>query len=125
MVLGLLCFYILQITVGLPIIVQILNYGLLVINTIYTIIITVFIVPTYREHKLLIKDYNDRHSPNAVIAIKELKDKEKEEFKEIITTLKELKHDVNQLRQDKINLSTFFKQLNDISDEIYNLKKSK
>ena len=108
--LGVLAFIILQASIVLPTVAQIINYILLIVNTVYTI----FIIPTYKEYKALVKDYNDRNSPQYLAAIAIIKEKEKEEFKEIIDAIKDLKHDVTQLRQEKTNLDPIFKDLHEI-----------
>ncbi len=108
--LGVLAFIILQASIVLPTVAQIINYILLIVNTVYTI----FIIPTYKEYKALVKDYNDRNSPKYLAAIEVIKQKEKEEFKEIIDTIKDLKHDIKQLRQEKTNLEPVFRDIEEI-----------
>jgi predicted negative regulator of RcsB-dependent stress response len=109
-----LLFVLLQTAVIAPTVAQIINYILLIVNTIYTI----FIIPTYKEYKAVVEDYKQRNSPKYLEAIKVIKDKEKEEFNEIIKVIKDLKHDVNQLRQDKVNLETVFKEIHDIRNSL-------
>lgn len=72
---------------------QIINYIFLVINCIYTIVMTVFIVPTWREHKLNTKDYNDRNSPAAL----RLKIIEEERIEKQSKDIADIKHTLNNL----------------------------
>ncbi len=109
---------ILQATATLPLVAQIANYILLVVNAIYTL----FIIPTYREYRAVVKDYNDRTSPKYLEAIKIIQDKEKEEFIEIIAAIKDIKHDVNAIRQERVNLDVVFKQMDEIQEDIRSLR---
>ena len=63
-----------------------------------------------------------KHLENTGDMAKELKEIEKSEYKEIIDAIKDLKHSVNQLRQDKANISIFSNQLERIEDDIRELK---
>jgi signal transduction histidine kinase len=112
---------ILQVVSTISTLAQFANYILLLVNGIYTIIMTVFIVPTWKEHKNLVQDYNNRTSINYINASKELKDKEKEEFQEIIKAIKDIKHDINQLRQDKSNTNDLYKSVEAMQTDIHNI----
>ncbi len=120
-----LLFTILQVTLDFSMIVQIANYILLALNGIYSIGVMAFIGPTYKDHKLLVEDYKSRTSPIAIAALKELKDNEREEIKEIMSALKDIKHDIAQIRSDKQNLTSVFNNIESIQDDIHTLTKNK
>lgn len=77
--------------IGFPIIVQIVNYVMLVINAVYTLIFATYIAPTYKEHKIMMKDYNDRISPAAI----ELAKIEKEKVNKCLEDIATIKHTLN------------------------------
>lgn len=70
------------------------------------------------EHEEMYKQYIEKNGKEAQL----LAEKHKEEFDEIITVIKELKHSVNQLRQNQTNIGSFSKQLERIEDDIHELK---
>lgn len=112
--LAMLLFVILQTSVVLPTIAQIINYVLLIVNAIYTIII----IPTYKEYKAVVEDYKQRTSPKYLAALEIIKEKEKEDFTEIIAAIKDLKHDVTQIRQERTNLEIVFKEIHEIRNSL-------
>lgn len=95
-----LYFTILQISTNLPVIAQFANYILLMINGVYTVVMTVFIVPTWREHKTLVKDYNERVSNSS----SELKNIEK-------ARLVAMEHKVNKVEKDISEINHSIKNL--------------
>lgn len=119
-----LSFILLQIATNAISIMQLANFALFIINTLYTIVITVFIKPVHAEHKLLVEDYKSRNSPHALAAKKELKDRDKKDFEEIIAVIRDLKHSVNELKQDKVNLSIYFDQLDELKQDLHLLTKN-
>ena len=94
---------------GFSTLAQLINYALLVVNGIYTLVITVFIVPTYKQHKLNTKDYNDRNNPSAV----ELRTLEKTKIDKMEKDIAEIKHAQNNLTTQ---LTPLLKKLNDEPD---------
>lgn len=70
------------------------------------------------EHEQMYLRYVEENGTKA----KELAEKHNQEFAEIIAEIKEMKHQVNQLRQNQTNIGAFAKQLERIEDDVHELK---
>lgn len=86
-------YIILQTTVTVTTVAQVINYILLIVNAIYTVVVTVFIIPTWKEHKALVEDYNNRKAPSTA----ELRAIEKAIIEKQGKDISEIKHSINQL----------------------------
>ncbi len=101
MLLGSIILTLLQANLTLPIILQMIDYILLVVNAIYTLVFTVFVVPTYKEHKALVKDYNDRSAPANI----ELKNIDKNKVSAMEAKLNKMETDISELNHTVKNMS--------------------
>jgi len=75
--------------------VQFVSYALMIFNVLYSIVIAVFIIPTYQKYKLIDADYTNRVSPAAV----ELQKQEKEKAAKYEKDLADIKHEFASLKQ--------------------------
>jgi hypothetical protein len=100
--------------VGLPV-VQIINYIMLIINALYTLVFSVVIGPAYKDHKAVVKDYNDRMAPASIELTKIEIDKVNKSLEDIST----IKHTLN--NQQNV-LTTALKEKEDLQDLIETLQ---
>jgi signal transduction histidine kinase len=126
MIISSIIFILLQLTVAGASTIQIGNFILFIFNTLYSIIITALVIPTYKEHKLIMKDYEQRNSPQAKI----LADREAEVIKKYGSDIAEIKHSLNNLtnqlqvalkrKEDEPEWVDVLKAINKLNDRLDN-----
>lgn len=66
------------------------------------------------EHNEMLSFYRDKTGKSAL----ELSTKKEKEWQEVIEEIKKIKHDIAQIRQDKVNLTTVFDDIHEIANSI-------
>ncbi len=105
---------------------QIITYLLMILNFVYTIFVSAFVIPAYNDHKLIKMDYLNRTSPQAI----ELKRINDEKMVRYENDIKDILHKFNNPSQqiapllarmdNEPDMDELFKLMKDIKQELHN-----